>query len=106
MRAAVETKVEELEDSKVRLEVEVPEAQVQHAFEHAASDLAADLRVPGFRKGKVPLPVVAARVGKEALSAEAVRSHIDGWFWDAATSAGVRPVAGAGGGRGGGPRRG
>ena len=94
MVSPVKTNVEELPDSKVRLEVEVPEAAVQHAFEHAAADMAADMRVPGLRKGKVPLPLVAARVGREALSAEAVRSHIDAWFWDAATAAGVRPVAG------------
>jgi trigger factor len=91
----VRTKVEELADSKVRLEVEVPEGDVRHAFEHAAADLAESIRIPGFRKGKkVPMPVIQARVGKEALSAEAVRSHIDAWFWDAAQSAGVRPLEG------------
>jgi trigger factor len=90
----MKTKVEELPDSKVLLEVEVPEPAVRHAIEHAASDMAETMRVPGFRKGKVPLQVVVARVGKEALTAEAVRSHIDGWFWDAANTAGVRPVAG------------
>jgi trigger factor len=91
----VKTKVEELPESKVRLEVEVEEPDVQHAFEHAAADFAESIRIPGFRKGKkVPLPVVQARVGKEALSAEAVRSHIEGWFWNAAVEAGVRPVAG------------
>lgn len=93
MRRPVKTKVEELPDNRVRLEVEVPPDQVQHAFEHAASDLARTMRVPGFRKGKkVPLPVIAARVGREALAAEAVRSHIDGWFWDAAARVGVQPV--------------
>jgi trigger factor len=91
----VKTKVEELEESKVRLEVEVPEDAVNHAIEHAAADMASSMRIPGFRAGKkVPLPVVTARVGKEALSAEAVRSHIDGWFWNAAEQAGVRPIAG------------
>ena len=91
----MKTKVEELQESKVRLEVEVPEDAVNHAIEHAAADLASSMRIPGFRAGKkVPLPVVTARVGKEALSAEAVRSHIDGWFWNAAEQAGVRPVAG------------
>jgi trigger factor len=91
----VRTKVEELPESKVRLEVEVPEDAVSHAIEHAAADLASSMRIPGFRAGKkVPLPVIAARVGKETLSTEAVRSHIDGWFWDAAQIAGVRPVAG------------
>jgi trigger factor len=89
----VRTKVEELPESRVRLEVEVPEEDVQHAIEHAASDLAESLRIPGFRKGKAPLTVVAARVGREALWEEAVRSHLDGWFWNAAASSGVRPVA-------------
>jgi trigger factor len=94
MGSSVKTNVEELEDGRARLQVEVGEAAVRHAFEHAAADLGRDLRVPGFRKGKAPFAVVAARVGREALSEEAVRSHIDGWFWDAATSAGIRPVAG------------
>ena len=94
MVSPVKTSVEELAESKVRLEVEVPETAVSHAFEHAANDMAGSIKVPGFRKGKVPLPVVIARVGREALAEEAVRSHIDGWFWDAATDAGVRPVAG------------
>jgi trigger factor len=94
MGSPVKATVEELEDSKVLLEVEVPEGDVRHAIEHAASDLAQSMRIPGFRKGKVPLQVVAARVGREALWAEAVRTHIDGWFWDAAQDSGVRPVAG------------
>jgi trigger factor len=89
----VKTKVEELPESRVRLEVEVPEEDVRHALEHAASDLAGSMRIPGFRKGKVPTRVVAARVGREALWQEAVRSHLDGWFWNAASTSGIRPVA-------------
>jgi trigger factor len=89
----VKTKVEELPESRVRIEVEVPEADVQHAFEHAASDLADSLRIPGFRKGKAPPQIVAARVGREALWQEALRSHLDGWFWSAAETSGIRPVA-------------
>lgn len=89
----MKTKVEELPESKVRLEVEVPEADVRHAVEHAASDMAGSMRVPGFRKGKVPLPVVVARIGREAIMTEAVRSHIEGWFWRAADSSGIRPAA-------------
>src|SRR5919109_1355374 len=52
----VQTQVEELADNRVRLSVEVPSADVKHAVEHAASDLAGSLRIPGFRKGKVPKP--------------------------------------------------
>lgn len=91
--AILKTKVEELPESKVRLEVEVPEEDVQHAMDHAASDLAGSIRVPGFRKGKVPIPVVLARVGRDAVWEEALRGHIDSWFWSAATTSGVRPVA-------------
>jgi trigger factor len=90
--AFVKTKVEELPESRVRLEVEVPEADVRHAIEHAASDLAGSIRIPGFRKGKAPLKVVAARVGREALWREALESHLDGWFWSAAQTSGIQPV--------------
>jgi trigger factor len=89
----VKTRVEELPESRVRLDVEVPEADVQHAFEHAASDMAESLRLPGFRKGKAPVPVVVARVGREAVWQEALRGHLDSWFWSAAETSGIRPVA-------------
>jgi trigger factor len=89
----VKTKVEELPESRVRLDVEVPEADLKHAFEHAASDLAESIRLPGFRKGKAPLPVVVARIGREAIWQEALKSHLDAWFWSAAEDSGIRPVA-------------
>lgn len=91
--ATVRTQVEELPESKVRLEVEVPEADVKHALEHAAHDLAGSVKVPGFRRGKVPIQVVIARVGREAVWSEAVRSHIESWFWNAASTSGIRPIA-------------
>jgi trigger factor len=89
----VKTTVEELPESRVRIDVEVPKADLDHAFEHAASDLAASLRVPGFRQGKAPLKVVVARVGREAVWQEALKSHLDSWFWTAAEDSGIRPVA-------------
>lgn len=91
--AFVKTKVEELPESRVRLDVEVPEADVAHAFEHAATDMAESLRVPGFRRGKAPVPVVIARVGREAVWQEALRGHLDSWFWSAAETSGIHPVA-------------
>jgi len=89
----VETQVEELASDRVKLSVEVPTEHLKHAVEHAASDLAASLRIPGFRKGKVPMPVLLARVGKERIYAEAVESHIRGWFVNAASDARIRPIA-------------
>jgi trigger factor len=89
----VQPVIEQLGADKVRLTVEVPAHDVHHAVEHAASDLAQSARIPGFRKGKVPMPLLIQRVGKERLFAEAVESHIGGWFWNAATQARVNPVA-------------
>jgi trigger factor len=88
----METQVEELPDNRVRLQVEVEPGDVRHAVEHAASDLAESMKIPGFRKGKVPMPVLVARVGRDRLYAEAVESHIGGWFRAAAASSRIRPV--------------
>ena len=88
----MQTQVEELADNKVRLTVEVPRHDVEHAVEHAASDLAESLKIPGFRKGKVPMPVLLARVGRERLYAEAVESHIGSWFMNAAANSRIHPV--------------
>ena len=90
--AAMAPLVEELPDNKVRLTVDVPGEDVHHAVEHAASDLAASVKIPGFRKGKVPMPVLVNRIGRDRLYAEAIESHIGGWFWDAATRSGIRPA--------------
>ena len=88
----MQTQVEELAENRVRLEVEVPSGDVKHAIDHAAADLAASLKIPGFRKGKVPMPVLLARVGKERLYTDAVESHIGGWFRNAAVRSRIRPV--------------
>ncbi len=87
------TQVEELPDNKVRLTVEVPQADLKHAVEHATHDLAESVKIPGFRKGKVPQEVLQARVGRERIFTEAVESHIGGWFMNAAADTRIRPVA-------------
>src|SRR5436190_5204877 len=93
MVRAMGTQVEELPDNKVRLTVEVPQADLQHAVEHATSDLAASVKVPGFRKGKVPTAVLEARIGRERIFNEAVETHIGGWFLNAAADKRIRPIA-------------
>jgi trigger factor len=92
LNGRVQAQVEELPANRVRLTVQVPSHDVHHAVEHAASDLAANVKVPGFRKGKVPRQVLVRRVGRERLMSEAVESHITGWFWNAAAQSRVRPV--------------
>jgi trigger factor len=93
MSRVMATQVEELADNKVRLTVEVPQADLRHAVEHATHDLAESVKVPGFRKGKVPPQVLQARIGRERIFTEAVESHIGGWFLTAAATTRIRPVA-------------
>jgi trigger factor len=84
--------VEHVAPNRVRLTVDVSQHDIHHAVEHAAGDLAASVKIPGFRRGKVPMPVLVQRVGRERLYREAVESHISGWFWNAAARARVRPM--------------
>ena len=85
--------VEELGENRVRLTVEVSPGEVEHAVEHALSDLAQSVKIPGFRQGKIPKPVLVSRLGKERIYGEAVDSHIGGWFWSAAARNRIRPVS-------------
>jgi trigger factor len=93
MGRVMATQIEELPDNKVRLRVEVPHEDLEHAVEHATSDLAGSVKVPGFRKGKVPTEVLQARIGRERIFKEAVESHIGGWFMNAAAGTRIRPIA-------------
>ena len=87
------TAVETLGENRVRLTVDVSPDQVRHAVDHAMSDLSESVKIPGFRTGKIPQPVLVSRLGKERIYAEAVDSHIGGWFWSAASRNRVRPVS-------------
>jgi trigger factor len=88
----VTAKVTELPESRVRVEAEVPAAEVEKRVAQAARGLARNLRVPGFRAGKAPPPIVIKRVGRDAVLDEAVRDSIGGWYSAAIDAARVVPV--------------
>ncbi|MFN0155744.1 MAG: trigger factor [Gaiella sp.] len=85
--------VEELAENRVRVTVDVSAHELEHAVEHAADDLAETVKIPGFRKGKVPRQVLLSKIGKDRLWAEAIESHIGGWFWSAAARTRLRPIS-------------
>jgi trigger factor len=90
--AALKTTLTELGESRVRLQVEVPPAEVEGRVERKARQLGSQLKLPGFRKGKVPAPLVIQRMGREAILEEAVRDTLSSWYADAIATAGVVPV--------------
>ena len=92
MPEAVKTKTTELPDSRVRVEVEVPTEALERELKTAASQLGREMRVPGFRSGKVPPEVVLRQVGREAVLDEAVRRGLPGWYEEALADAGIQTV--------------
>jgi trigger factor len=92
MASAVHTTVTELPESRVRVDVEVAAEEVARAVEAAASLIGRDLKFPGFRKGKVPAPVVIGRLGREAVVDDAVRERLARWYTAALGDSGVAAV--------------
>ena len=92
MTTSVKTNVTELPESRVRVQAEVAPEEVERRVQQAARELGRQMRVPGFRKGKVPAPVVIRRLGREAVLDEAVRSALGSWYADAIDGSGIAPV--------------
>jgi trigger factor len=92
MPAAVKTTITELPESRVRVEAEIPAEEVERRMQATARQLGRDMRMPGFRKGKVPPPVVIQRVGRETVLDETVRGTLGRWYLDAIDAAGIHPV--------------
>jgi trigger factor len=82
----------ELPESRVRLEATVPAALLERSIERAAKQVGQNLRVPGFRAGKVPAKLVLQRVGREAVVDEAIRADLNDWFVEAVRVAKISPV--------------
>ena len=88
----VTTTVTELPESRVRVQAQVAAEEVERRVQQAARELGRQMRVPGFRKGKVPPPVVIRRLGREAVLDEALRSSLGSWYADAIDGARITPV--------------
>jgi trigger factor len=90
--AQLTTQTSELDESRVRVEVEVAPEALERELQSAAKALGNDLKIPGFRKGKVPPQVVLQRIGREAVLDEAVRRALPGWYERAIGDAKVAAV--------------
>jgi trigger factor len=92
MATDVVTTVTELPESRVRVQAEVPAEEVERRVAQAAKRLGRNIRVPGFRAGKAPPPVIVQRMGRDAVLDEAVRDSIGAWYAAAIDSARIAPV--------------
>jgi trigger factor len=88
----MKTSVSELPESRVRVDVDVEAADLDRRVERTARDLAREMRVPGFRKGKVPPQMVLQRVGREAVMEQTLRDSLPEWYETALLETGISPV--------------
>ena len=86
------TSVERLEGTTVKLTVTVPAEGVDASIDTAYSQVGAKMRIPGFRKGKAPRPVVDNYVGREYVLAEATEALVNDWYPRAVDAEGLRPI--------------
>jgi trigger factor len=86
------TEVTPLGGDRVRLDVAVPQDEVQRQMDRTIRQIGRDVRVPGFRPGKVPAQIVVQRVGREAVVQEMLKGSLGLWYAAAVAEAGVRPI--------------
>jgi trigger factor len=92
MATAVKTTVTELPQSRVRVEAEIDADEVQRSLENQARKLGREMKLPGFRQGKIPPTIVIQRLGRDPVLEEAVHGQLTGWYMKAIDDSGIAPV--------------
>jgi trigger factor len=88
----VTTTVEKLSPTRVKLAISVTPDELKPSIAHAYSHIAEDVQIPGFRKGKVPPPIIDQRVGRGAVLEHAVNEGLDGFFREAVAANDIQPL--------------
>ena len=88
----VTSTVEKLSPTRVKLHISVTPDELKPSIAHAYEHIAQDIQIPGFRKGKVPAPIIDQRVGRGAVIEHAVSEGLDGFYREAVTANEVRTV--------------
>ncbi|CAN5334380.1 trigger factor [soil metagenome] len=88
----MKTTVEKLSPTRVKLAISVTPEELKPSIDHAYSHIAEQVNIPGFRKGKVPPPLIDQRVGKEAVLEHAVNDGLDKFYRAAIAEQELRPL--------------
>src|ERR671925_497988 len=89
----VKSTVERLSPTRVRINVGVPFGELKPDFDRAYKKIAQQVRVPGFRPGKVPARIIEARLGRGVVLEEVVNGAVPAKYSEAVTTAAdVRPI--------------
>ena len=88
MKSAVET----LNPTRVKLTVEVPFDELKSSLDEAYKTIGAQVKIPGFRPGKVPARIIDQRVGRAAVIEEAVSHALPRFYGQAVQETKIRPL--------------
>jgi trigger factor len=86
------TNVTQLEDNKVRLDVEVSAEAVREGVEAKVGELRKQIRLPGFRPGKAPRRMIENHLGRDYIYMEALQESLPTWYSEAVVEADLRPI--------------
>lgn len=89
----MQSSVETLSPTRVRLTIEVPFDELKPEMDAAYREIAKQVRVQGFRPGKVPPRIIDQRVGRGAVLEEAVQNAVPRLYGEAVQEQDVAPVA-------------
>src|SRR6202161_3203690 len=88
----VKTDVEELSPTRVKLTIEVPFEELKKSLDQAYREGGRQVRVPGFRPGKVPPRVIDQRVGRGAVLEQAINDAVPQFYSQAVAESEVVPL--------------
>jgi trigger factor len=88
----VKSTVEKLSPTRVRINVEVPFTELQPDIDAAFKQMAKQIRMPGFRPGKVPVKLLEQRVDKQAMFDQVIGEAVPGRYSEAVTASEVQPI--------------
>ncbi|GGO29867.1 trigger factor [Microbispora rosea subsp. aerata] len=89
----MKTAVEELSPTRVKLTVEVPFKELEPSLQAAYKKVAQQVRVPGFRPGKVPARIIEQRFGRAVVLEETLNDALPKLYGQAVDETEVFPVS-------------
>jgi trigger factor len=88
----METTVETVEPHTVKLTIEVPTEEFDKDLDRTYRSIANEIKIPGFRKGKVPKQIIDTQIGRDAIFEQFVNTSVPAYFRKAVSDEDLAPI--------------
>ena len=88
----MKTTVDKLSDTRVKLTVNVPFAELDQEIDQAYAAIAQQVSIPGFRKGKAPRQLIDARFGRGPILEQVVNDMLPSRYEQAVQSEDLKVI--------------